>query len=107
MAERIQLRRRDRGLPGAEALARCYLARPSVALLDEVSMGLAPKVVAEILESIRGLVERGVTLVVAEQYVRQALAMADAVYVIKRGRVVFGGDPSELDEHKIERLYLS
>jgi branched-chain amino acid transport system ATP-binding protein len=89
------------------ALARCYLARPSVALLDEVSMGLAPKVVAEILESIRGLVERGVTLVVAEQYVRQALAMADAVYVIKRGRVVFGGDPSELDEHKIERLYLS
>jgi branched-chain amino acid transport system ATP-binding protein len=88
------------------ALARCYLARPSIVLLDEVSMGLAPRIVDEIFESLRALAESGVTLLIVEQFVTRALAMADTVHLLNRGRLTFSGPPSELDEQAVLEGYL-
>ena len=88
------------------ALSRAYLAQPSVVLLDEVSMGLAPKVVDEIFEALRKLADAGVALLLVEQYVTRALAMADRVVLLDRGHVSFSGRPSELDEEAVLRGYL-
>ena len=88
------------------ALARAYLSGAKVVLLDEVSMGLAPKVVHEIFESIRGLAATGVSLLIVEQYVRQALAMADHAYVMVQGRIVHQGPAGSLDDDRLAELYL-
>jgi branched-chain amino acid transport system ATP-binding protein len=77
------------------ALARAYARRPSVILLDEVSMGLAPKVVDEIFTFLDRLRAEDVTLVLVEQYVSRALAICDYVYVLSRGFVSFVGEPTE------------
>jgi branched-chain amino acid transport system ATP-binding protein len=88
------------------ALAHAYLANPSVVLLDEVSMGLAPKIVDQIFEYLRGLVDRGTSLLLVEQYIPRALALADYVYILNRGRVQFVGEPCELDEQAMHDAYL-
>jgi branched-chain amino acid transport system ATP-binding protein len=88
------------------ALARCYLAQPRIVLLDEVSMGLAPRVVDDIFESLQKLARSGVTLLIVEQFVNRALAMSDTVYLLKRGRVTFSGPPTELDEQDVLKGYL-
>jgi branched-chain amino acid transport system ATP-binding protein len=88
------------------ALARCYLARPRVVLLDEVSMGLAPLVVDEIFESLQALARTGITLLLVEQFVTRALGMADEVHLLNRGRVTFSGPPGDLDEEAVLQGYL-
>ena len=88
------------------ALARSYLASPAVVLLDEVSIGLAPKIVDEIFEALRKLADTGVALLLVEQYVTRALAMADRVVLLDRGQVAFTGVPRELDEQAVLRRYL-
>jgi branched-chain amino acid transport system ATP-binding protein len=88
------------------ALARCYLADPSVVLLDEVSMGLAPRIVDQIFDSLMTLAGQGVSLLLVEQYVNRALAMADTVHLINRGRIVFAGRASDLDAKQVMRGYL-
>jgi branched-chain amino acid transport system ATP-binding protein len=69
-------------------------------------MGLAPKVVAEIFEALRKLADTGVALLLVEQYVTRALAMADRVVLLDRGQVAFTGVPGELDEQAVLRRYL-
>jgi branched-chain amino acid transport system ATP-binding protein len=88
------------------ALARIYVSEPRVVLFDEVSMGLAPLVVAEIFEAITQLSKDGMSIVLVEQYVNRALEMADHAYMISRGRVTFSGSPSELDERTVLSGYL-
>jgi branched-chain amino acid transport system ATP-binding protein len=88
------------------ALARCFLARPSLVLLDEVSMGLAPRIVDQIFESIMGLARRGVSLLLVEQYVNRALEMADYAYVLHKGEVRMAGAASSIDEAALLREYL-
>jgi branched-chain amino acid transport system ATP-binding protein len=88
------------------ALARCYLAQPTVVLLDEVSMGLAPRVVDEIFESLQTLAKSGVTLLIVEQFVNRALAMSDMVHLLNRGRVTYSGPPTDLDEEAVLSGYL-
>jgi branched-chain amino acid transport system ATP-binding protein len=68
-----------------------------VALLDEVSMGLAPKIVDEIFEFLGLLRDQGSSLLLVEQYVTRALEVADYVYLLNKGEVAFVGQPSELD----------
>jgi branched-chain amino acid transport system ATP-binding protein len=89
------------------ALARAYLSNPSVILLDEVSMGLAPKVVDEIFEFLHRLSEQGSALLLVEQYVTRALAVADYVYMLNKGEVTFCGDPGELNDDDVFASYLS
>jgi branched-chain amino acid transport system ATP-binding protein len=88
------------------ALARTLVTSPRYVLLDEVSMGLAPRVVEEIFEFLRRLAEQGVALLLVEQYVQQALAMADLVYILRKGRVAFAGEPDELDVDAVAAEYL-
>ena len=88
------------------ALAHAYVADPSVVLLDEVSMGLAPRVVDEIFEYLRELAAAGTALLLVEQYVKRALELADYVYVLRRGCVDFAGEPGELGTEAILASYL-
>jgi branched-chain amino acid transport system ATP-binding protein len=88
------------------ALARAYVTEPRVVLLDEVSMGLAPKIVDDIFAFIGLLARTGASLLLVEQYVTRALEMADHVYVLNRGRVTFSGPPSDLDEENVLAGYL-
>ena len=88
------------------ALARAYVTEPRVVLLDEVSMGLAPKVVDEIFAFIGRLATGGTALLLVEQYVSRALELADSVYVLGRGRITFSGSPDELDQDRVLAGYL-
>ena len=88
------------------ALARAYIRRPRVVLLDEVSMGLAPRIVDEIFLFLERLAKEGCSLLVVEQYVEKALAFADYVYILSGGRLQFAGDPDELDVADVFGKYL-
>jgi len=88
------------------ALARSYIANPKVMLLDEVSMGLAPKIVDEIFEFLGRVAHEGASLLLVEQYVTRALALADYVYLLNRGQVAYRGEPSELEDEDVFARYL-
>ena len=88
------------------ALARAMVQHPRTVLLDEVSMGLAPMVVDAIFDFLDVLAAQGTSLLLVEQYVTRALALADYVYVLNRGRVTFAGDSSELGQDDIFEQYL-
>ena len=88
------------------ALARTYVQRPKLVLLDEVSMGLAPKIVDEIFEFLAVLAAEGSSLLLVEQYVTRALAVADYVYLLNRGRLSFAGEVSEVDADAIAAEYV-
>ena len=79
------------------ALARAFGERPRLLLVDEPSLGLAPRLVAMVERTLRHLhTERGRTVVWVEQYAARVLAVADVVYILGRGSVVWAGEPSEL-----------
>jgi branched-chain amino acid transport system ATP-binding protein len=88
------------------ALSRVHGERSRVVLLDEVSMGLAPKLVDTIFAFLEGLAGEGVSLLVVEQYVAKALAIADYVCLLDRGRTAFVGEPAELDSAGLAAHYL-
>jgi branched-chain amino acid transport system ATP-binding protein len=88
------------------ALSRCFLSEPKVVLLDEVSMGLAPRIIDEIFAALVRLSQSGVALLLVEQYVNRALQIADHVYLLARGRVAFSGPPTGLDEAELMRRYV-
>ena len=90
------------------AMGRALMSAPRLLLLDEPSLGLAPLVMAEIFRVIRELRLRGVTILLVEQNVRQALSVADRGYVLVNGGVVISGTGAELRANReIERAYLS
>jgi branched-chain amino acid transport system ATP-binding protein len=65
-------------------------------MFDELSMGLAPMVVAELFERVASLRDHGRTIVLVEQYLTYALELADLCYVLAKGQVAWQGDPREL-----------
>ena len=84
------------------ALARALAARPSLLIVDELSLGLAPLVVDRLFESIREAAAGGVGVLLVEQNARRALDVADRVYVLNRGRLVLTGDAAELRDREDE-----
>ena len=88
------------------ALARAYVSGARVILLDEVSMGLAPIIVDEIFAFLDRIRAEGVSLLVVEQYVNKVLAIADYVYILGRGEVIFAGDTAELAGQDVFGHYL-
>ena len=89
------------------AIARALLMRPKALLLDEPSMGLAPKLVNEIFSIIENERKRGTSILLVEQNARKALALADHAYVMERGRITLEGNGAELlAREEIVRAYL-
>jgi branched-chain amino acid transport system ATP-binding protein len=89
------------------AIGRALMAAPRLLLLDEPSMGLAPRLVEEIFVAIRGLREAGTTIFLVDQNARAALAIADRGYVLETGRIVLAGAGAELAANEaVKRAYL-
>ena len=78
------------------AIGRGLMSRPQILMLDEPSLGLAPKLVDEVLDTVRRLKQQGMTILLVEQNVREALDLADRGYVIQTGRIVGEGGGKEL-----------
>ncbi|TMB28712.1 MAG: ABC transporter ATP-binding protein [Deltaproteobacteria bacterium] len=78
------------------AIGRALMAQPKVMLLDEPSMGLAPVIVQEVFRTIRRLKQEGMTMLLVEQFAKQALGVADYAYVMERGRIAIEGKPADL-----------
>jgi branched-chain amino acid transport system ATP-binding protein len=78
------------------ALARALMGRPRLLMIDELSLGLAPVIVEQLLEVVEGLRQRGVSIVIVEQHVDMALAFADRAYFLERGQVRFEGPAADL-----------
>lgn len=78
------------------AVCRALVGDPQVVLFDELSMGLAPIVVADLFEKVAALRDQGRTVVIVEQYLTYALELADLCYVLAKGQIAWQGDPSEL-----------
>ena len=78
------------------ALARALVTRPRLLMLDEISMGLAPLITAQLFDTIRASKAAGTSMLLVEQYVDAALELADYAYVLEKGRVVDMGEPSDL-----------
>jgi len=88
------------------AIVRAYIANPRLVLVDEASMGLAPLVVEQLFGFLAQLSSHGTTLVVVEQYVSQALDLADSVYLLANGSIAFSGGADELSGAEIFQRYL-
>jgi branched-chain amino acid transport system ATP-binding protein len=83
------------------ALARGLMARPKLLLLDEPSLGLAPLAVQAVLKLIKSLKEQGVTILLVEQNVRQALLIADRGYILEGGRIILEDKARQLLNHDL------
>ena len=89
------------------AIGRALMARPTLLLLDEPSLGLAPKFITRIFLTLRELKKEGKTILLVEQNARQALQVADHGYVMERGRIVLNGSGQELlNMPEVQRTYL-
>jgi branched-chain amino acid transport system ATP-binding protein len=89
------------------AIGRALMAQPRLLLLDEPSMGLAPRLVAEIFAHIAALKARGTTVLLVDQNARAALGVADRGYVMEAGRIVLEGEAAELlRNQKVQQAYM-
>jgi branched-chain amino acid transport system ATP-binding protein len=114
--ERFPVLRQRRGqiastLSGGEqqmlAIARALVARPALRMLDEPSLGLAPRLVRQVFAVVAELKREGVTIVLVEQNARQALAVADRADILETGSVVLSGPAAELAAGEaVQRAYL-
>ena len=89
------------------AIARGLMSAPKLLMLDELSLGLMPSLVEKVLESVVEISRKGVTILLVEQMVQEALEIADRGYVIKVGRIVQSGPARELlDSDEVRKAYM-
>jgi branched-chain amino acid transport system ATP-binding protein len=113
MFPRLQERRTNEAgqLSGGEqqmlAIARALMTRPTLLIMDEPSEGLAPMILESVGEQLRQLKGGALSMLLVEQNYSLAIALADLVYVLEKGEVVFRGEPGELDgDEEVKRRYL-
>ncbi len=100
-----------RTLSGGEqqmlAIARGLMSKPRLLMLDEPSLGLAPKIVTDLFKLIERLNTEGITLLLMEQNVRKALHVANRAYVLENGRIVMEGESKDLmEDENVRKAYL-
>ncbi len=78
------------------AMARAMATDPELLMLDELSMGLAPIIVEELYEQVGGLAERGLSILIVEQFATAVLGVADQAAIMLQGRITRTGPPSEI-----------
>lgn len=89
------------------AIARGLMSVPKMLILDEPSLGLSPLMIEKVFDIVRELAARGITILLVEQNVQDALAISDRGYVMENGRIVHGGMSKELSsDAQIQRAYL-
>lgn len=89
------------------AMARALMARPRLLLVDEMSLGLAPIIVDQLMENLIAIRDQGVTILLVEQDIHLALAAADRAYVLETGRIVREGPARDLiEDPELKRAYL-
>lgn len=88
------------------AIARALLGSPGLVLFDEPSQGLAPKIVQDVLATIRRLKDEGLSVIIVEQNAETALSVADRVYVLDRGAVAWSGTSAALRDNPAKRREL-
>jgi len=89
------------------AIARALMSSPKLLMLDEPSLGLAPKLVIKIFETINFLKENGITILLIEQNIKNALSLADKAYVLENGKIVLQGAGREiLENNYVKTAYL-
>jgi branched-chain amino acid transport system ATP-binding protein len=87
------------------AIGRGLMANPKILLCDEISLGLAPVIIKDIYAGLPRITENGTTVLMVEQDINQALAVADRVYCFQEGRVSLQGKPAELSREQISAAY--
>jgi len=87
------------------AIARALIQKPQILLLDEPSLGLAPKVAKEIFEKIVEIKNEGVAVLIVEQNAKQAVGIADRTYILENGKIVMQGNKDILKNEKIRDIY--
>ena len=108
---RDRLRQRAGTLSGGEqemlAIARALMSRPRLCIFDEPSLGLAPKIVEEVEQTIARIKARGTTILLVEQNASMALRLSDRAYVFEAGEIVLTGTGQELQNHpEVSKAYL-
>ena len=89
------------------AIARAMMAEPKILLMDEPSLGLAPKLILDIFNLIQDLHDKGLTILLVEQNARKALSISDYAYILETGRIVAEGSGKDLSEDAIiKKAYL-
>lgn len=88
------------------ALSRVIVQRPEVILVDEASLGLAPRMVESIFCFLERLSRTGISLILVDQLVSEALALASYTHIMHKGELIFSGPPSELDKGEMFQQYL-
>ena len=88
------------------AIGRALMQDPQLLLLDEPSLGLAPKIMKELFRKIQEINDEGVTIIIVEQNARQATQIADKIFVLEDGKVALSGNKSLLKTKKIQHIYL-
>jgi len=87
------------------AIGRALMANPRVLLCDEISLGLAPVVIKDIYRVVPNIKATGASIILVEQDIVQALAVADRVYCFQEGRLSLAGRPSELTRDQVHAAY--
>jgi len=89
------------------AIGRALMSNPSLLLMDEPSLGLAPKIVQRLFDLVREIRGRGISILMAEQNARQALRVSDYAYLLEVGEIRGGGSASEMEaSEEVQRVYL-
>jgi len=87
------------------AIGRALISRPKLLLLDEISLGLSPKIINTLYKTIKEINAEGVSILLVEQALRRALKFANRAYVMERGKIVWEGDRSVFNEDELRKKY--